>query len=59
MKKLILNLDDLDYTFPITKYDIGGMGHAIVVKAKNKKKAIDEMVMKFRKELEEGFEEYD
>ena len=57
MKKLILDLDMLNTDFPSTKYDIGGLGHAIIIYTKDKRKAVDEMVQEYRDELWDGFKE--
>lgn len=57
MKQLWLHLDDLNEEFPSTKYDIGGMGHHIVINAEDKEKVLDEMAFNYRKELEKMFHE--
>ena len=59
MKKLVLDLDEIfgDIQYPQTQYDIGGLGHYIIINAKDKNKAIDEMVAEFRERLDYGFEE--
>lgn len=57
--KLILDLDEVfgDVEYPQTKYDIGGMGHYIIIDSKNKQKVIDKMVSDYRELLEFEFKE--
>ena len=55
MKKYRLDLDDLVSEYPYTKYDIGGMWHFIIVSENDLHDAINEMVRKYRKNLEESF----
>jgi len=52
-----LELDGMFEEFPSTKYDIGGLGHYIIVLSENKDKAIDDLVAQYRKDLEDNFEE--
>lgn len=54
---LVLDLDDFYYEpFRQTSFDIGGRGHYIEIKAKNKAKAIAEMVKDFKEDLEKSFQ---
>ena len=61
MKRLILKLDEVfgDAEYPQTKYDVGGLGHYIVIDIKNKRKAVDEMCQAYRDLLWEEFKEWD
>ncbi len=54
-KYLHLDLDDL-YTsgYFHTKYDIGGSGHHVIIKAEDEEKFLDAFVAEFRKRAQEA-----
>ena len=58
-KDLTLDLDDVvggaDYFY--TRYDIGGSGHSITIKAKDKEAFLDAWALEWRKRAEATLEE--
>jgi len=52
-KSLTLNLDNLyEQGYYYTGYDIGGLGHSIIIKAEDKEKFLDEFARIWRLEAE-------
>jgi hypothetical protein len=55
-----LNIDEVMANLSLfTDYDIGGVGHGIVVERKNLDDAIDEIVSNFQSLIEDSFEPYE
>jgi len=58
MTELTLSLDALaEDGYFYTKYDIGGSGHDITIKSKDKEKFLDAFAAEWRKRAEEALEE--
>jgi len=57
-KQLFLDLDALcEDGYFYTRYDIGGAGHSITIKAKNKEKFLDAYAKECRKRAAEALQE--
>ncbi len=55
INRYILDLDDLFEGFPNCSYDVGGLGHYIIVESINLPNAIEDMTQEYRELLIQQF----